>query len=136
MHRLVTAWIEALPETKRDLAETLRALIHRMVPHVDERYSFKLPFYHYFGMFCYINEVKNGVELCFCRGKDLVLTWPQLELKGRAIVASVLLTEPKEIDSLQIGQLLLHAAEWNKEAHILKKPMVRKKKTAPVKKRS
>lgn len=136
MHHHVSTYIEALPDAKRAVAEQLRELIHTMVPQVEERYSFKLPFYHYFGMFCYINEVKPGMELCFCRGKDLLLSWPQLELKGRAMVASVLLTEEKEIDRLQIGQLLLHAAEWNKEAHFLKKPMVRKKKTASGKKRS
>jgi hypothetical protein len=136
MHHQVSNYIECLPDTKREIAELLRELIYETVPHVEERFSFRLPFYHYYGMFCYINEVKDGIELCFCRGKDLVLAWPQLELKGRAMVASVLLRQVKEVTTMQIEQLLLQAADWNREARLLNKPMVRKKKTASSKKRS
>lgn len=116
MNRLVDAYIESLPETKREIAEAIRELILTTLPHVEERLSFKIPFYHYFGMFCYINEVKDGIELVFCRGKDLVFAWPQLQQKGRAIMAGVTLTHKKDITAFNLEALLLGAAAWNEEA--------------------
>jgi len=135
MNHHVSTYIECLPVEKREIAEQLRELIHQYVPDVEERFSFGLPFYHYHGMFCYITEVKEGIELSFCRGKDLVLAWPQLEMRGRAIVASLLMTRLKEIETQQVETLLLHAAEWNREARLSGKPMVQKKKAASLQKR-
>lgn len=135
MNRQVDVFIEALPEEKRLIAEALRELIFTAIPHVEERYSFKLPVYHYFGMFCYMNHVKNGIDLGFMRGKDLLYAWPQLELRGRAIVASIIITSKKEITQFNIQALILAAAEWNREAKQLKLPMVKTKKKAASKKK-
>ena len=116
MNRFVNDYIESLPDTKREIAEALRELLFTTLPHVEEKLSFKIPFYHYFGMFCYMNEVKEGIELVFCRGKDLVFAWPQLEQKGRAIMAGVTITHKKDIATYNIEALLLGAAAWNEEA--------------------
>lgn len=137
MNRLVNAYIDSLPETKREIAEAIRELILTSVPDVEEKLSFKIPFYHYFGMFCYLNEVDEGIDLGFCRGKDLVFAWPQLDLRGRAMVASIIITTKKDIQTFQLEQLLIAAAHWQAEAKQLKLPMVKakKKKAAPKKKR-
>ncbi len=97
MNKNVTLYIEALPDEKREIAETLRELIFATVPNVEERFSYKLPVYHYFGMFCYMNEVETGMDLGFMRGKDLQLEWPQLESRDRAIVASIVFTSKKKL---------------------------------------
>jgi hypothetical protein len=128
MSRQVDAYIEALPPAKRVIAEHIRELICTTIPNVEEKYSFKIPFYYYFGMFCYLNEVPAGIELCFCRGKDLVMTWPQLETKGRAMVASLLLQSEKDIRQKQVAHILLHAADWNQEAKLSGISMVASKK--------
>jgi uncharacterized protein len=137
MNRLVDAYIESLPETKREIAEAIRELILTTVPDVEEKLSFKIPFYHYFGMFCYLNEVEEGIDIGFCRGKDLVFAWPQLELRNRVMVASVIITSKKEIQTLQLEQLLLAASHWQIEAKQMNVPMVKakKKKAASKKKR-
>lgn len=137
MNRLVDAYIESLPETKREIAEAIRELILTTVPDVEEKLSFKIPFYHYFGMFCYLNEVDEGIDVGFCRGKDLVFAWPQLDLRDRVMVASVIITSKKEIQTFQLEQLLLAASHWQAEAKQMKLPMVKtkKKKAASKKKR-
>jgi uncharacterized protein len=135
MNKNIDSYIEALPDTKREIAEALRELIFAVVPHVEERYSYKIPMYHYFGMFCYMNEVKQGIDLGFMRGRDLVFAWPQLETRNRAIVASVVLTSKKDITQLNIEALLLSAAAWNEEAKRTKVSLLKNKKAASKKKR-
>lgn len=112
----VDEYIDLLPPEKAVLVEQIRELLFQLVPGIDERLSFKLPFYHYFGMFCYINSNKEGVYLAFCRGKDLLDEFPQLELNGRATIATVTIRDRKDIDRLQIRELISVAAIWNEEA--------------------
>jgi hypothetical protein len=128
MNRKVDEFIEALPDDKRELCQKIRELIWENVPAVEEKFSFKIPFYHYFGMFMYINPLKEGVAIGFCRGKDLVDTFPQLTTGNRAIVATLAIRNKKDIYELDLRQLIISAAEWNEEARRLKLPMVRKKK--------
>jgi uncharacterized protein len=128
----VDDYIEALDDNRRAIAEKLRDLLLAHVPGIEEKFSFKVPFYHYFGMFCYINVIKEGIALGFCRGKDLVLSFPQLEQGDRKMIALVKLSTPKDIVSKEVRELIITAAEWNREAKLMNKPMVnmppRKKK--------
>ena len=128
MNRLVDEYIESLPDEKREIAEQLREMILTLIPHVQEKLSFKIPFYHYHGMFCYLNEVKDGIDLGLCRGKDLVDVLPQLEQGKRVMVASVIVRSKKEIQTKQIEEVLLTAANWQEEAKRLKISMIKTKK--------
>lgn len=122
----VNNFIEALPQPEQQVANRIRELLFEYVPGIEERFSFKLPFYHYYSMFCYLHYDKGGLHLCFCRGKDLVMTFPQLQQKGRAAIASVTLKTIASIKQLEIPSLIAAAAEWNKEAALKKIPMVRR----------
>ena len=133
MNRLVDEYIESLPDEKREIAEQLREMILTLIPHVQEKLSFKIPFYHYHGMFCYLNEVKDGIDLGLCRGKDLVDVLPQLEQGKRVMVASVIIRSKKEIQTKQIEEVLLTAANWQEEAKRLKISMINAMKKAPKK---
>lgn len=124
----VDVYIESLPDEKARIAAQVRHMLLELVPGIEERYSFRIPFYHYFGMFAYINETKEGLDLGFCRGKDLVLAFPQLELRGRAMVASVSLRNHADIREKNLRELILQAAAWNEEARRLGKPMVKPRK--------
>lgn len=126
--RQVDTYLESLPQPHQAVAEKLRELLFELVPDIEERYSFKLPFYHYYGMFCYLHYDKQGLHLCFCRGKDLVMAFSQLDQKNRASIASVTLSAMRDIHQLEISQLITAAAEWNKEAAAQKIPMLQKKK--------
>src|SRR5688572_13840597 len=116
MNRLVDEYIESLPDEKREIAEQLREMIHTIIPNVQEKLSFKIPFYHYHGMFCYLNQVKDGIDLGLCRGKDLIDVLPQLEQGNRVMVASVIIRNKKEIQTKKIQDVLLTAANWQEEA--------------------
>ena len=134
MNRLVDEYIESLPDEKREIAEQVREMILLLIPHVQEKLSFKIPFYHYHGMFCYLNEVKDGIDLGLCRGKDLIDVLPQLEQGKRVMVASVIIRSKKEIQTKQIEEVLLTAANWQEEAKRLKISMINTKKKAAKKK--
>jgi hypothetical protein len=125
--RHIEGFIDALPQPEKAIAQKLRDLLFELVPGIEERFSFKLPFYHYYGMFCYLHYDKRGLNLCFCRGKDLVMAFPQLEQKGRAAIASVTLRGLKDVQQLEITQMIVAAAEWNKEAAALKIPLVNRR---------
>ncbi len=128
MNRQVDAWIDALDEDRKKIAEELREIILEHIYGVEERFSFKLPFYHYYGMFCYINKVKKGIELCFCRGKDLLIAYPELELKNRSMIAGITFSGIQPFNKQEITQLISGAAAWNKEARQSKKGFLTKKK--------
>jgi hypothetical protein len=128
MSPLVDAYIDNLSETQQAIAEQVRRLLTSLVPGIQEKLSFKIPFYHYFGMFCYINVIPNGIDLGFCRGKDITGEFPSLEGKGRAIVASVSLYAVSDIDKKEVREIIVAAALWNAEARKKKIPMVKKRK--------
>lgn len=127
----VDEYIESLPDERREIAEILRELIIENVHGIEERLSFKVPFYHYFGMFMYLNNTKEGIDVAFCRGKDLLEAFPQLELKSRAAIATVTVTSKKDIIKFGIRELIINAAAWNEEARKLKIPMLKKQASKP-----
>jgi uncharacterized protein len=126
MVKTVDDYIDGLPPDGAVVVESLRKLIHQLVPGVQEKLSFKIPFYQFFGMFCYINRTKEGIDLGFCRGKDLVEEFPQLLLKERAIVATVCIKTKKDIVRLQVREIVVAAAIWNETAKKNKIPMVKR----------
>jgi hypothetical protein len=123
----VDAYLFTLTETQQIIANRLRLLLFELVPEIQEKLSFKIPFYHYFGMFCYINAIPNGIDLGFCRGNDFVQEFPHLESRNRAIVASVSLYSLKDINEKDVRAIIVAAALWNEEAKKKKIPMVKKR---------
>lgn len=106
----VDIFIDELPVNKKAIADQLRQLIHAMVPGVQEKFSFKIPFYHYFGMYCYINPVKDGIDLGICNGKKIAADFEHLEVKGRALIATVRLHSLHDIEAKQVAEILATAA--------------------------
>lgn len=124
----VDTYLFTLSEPQQIIANRLRSLLFEQVPEIQEKLSFKIPFYHYFGMFCYINAIPDGIDLGFCRDKDLVEEFPHLESRNRAIVASVTLYSVKDIVLKDVRAMIVAAALWNEEAKKKKIPMVKKRK--------
>jgi uncharacterized protein len=124
--KTVDEYIDNLPEERKVVIEYIREMILSEVPGIQEKLSFKIPFYHYFGMFMYLNNTAEGIDIGFCRGKDLTEAFPQLALKGRAIVASILIRSKKDIIDTSLREIIVAAAIWNEEAKRLKIAMVKK----------
>lgn len=115
MHPLVDDYIYDLLPEQQVIAEKVRRLLLTLVPGIQEKLSFKIPFYHYHGMFCYINAIPNGIDAGFCRGKDFAAVFEHLETKGRAIVATVALYSIKDIQQKELREIIIAAALWNEE---------------------
>lgn len=128
MSSQIDSWIEMQEPPYNTIGESLREMIMETVPGIVEKFSFKVPFYHYHGMFCYFNKTKGGIELCFCRGKDLVDAWPQLQLKERAIVAGICFQTMADVKRQPLRSLIAGAAAWQEEAARLKISLIRKNK--------
>jgi hypothetical protein len=124
MNNRVSSYIESLPHEQSMIAAQVRKLLWQQVFDIDERLSFNIPFYHYFGMFCYINTIPGGIDVGFCRGKDLLLAYPQLQMGKRKMVASLPLYSLQDIVSWQLPALILGAAEWQQECYQQKKGFV------------
>jgi hypothetical protein len=131
----VERFIEALPEPEQAIAARLRRMLIDLVPGIEEKFRYKLPFYDYYGMFCYLHFDKGGLHLGFCRGKDLLMAFPQLELKNRSTIASVTLRSLADIQRHELLLLIPAAADWNREAAAQKILLVNRKNkeaSAPV----
>lgn len=124
----VDDYIESLPDEKRVIAELIREMLFENVPTIEEKLSFKLPFYHYFGMFVFLNNTKAGIDVVFCRGKDLVDEFPQLTVNKRAIMAGVCISNKKDIRRFHLREIILTAAAWNREAKEMGIPNIKKGK--------
>lgn len=127
MQPQVDEYIFNLTETQQYIANTVRNMLLTIVPGIHEKLSFKIPFYHYHGMFCYINAIPNGIDVGFCRGKDFATAFEHLETKGRAIVATIALYTVSDIKLKELREIIIAAALWNEEAKKKKVPMVKKK---------
>ena len=119
--KAVDDYIAGLPEDRAILCEQVRALILRTIPGITEKLSFKIPFYHYHGMFCYLNNIPEGIDIGFLRGRDLVELFPQLDQRNRKIVASLVVSNAKDIQRLELPEIIATAAKWNEEAAQMKK---------------
>ena len=111
-------YIEELPEPLNIVAYEVRDMVLQCADGVVEKYSYKMPVYHYHGLFCFLifNKKERALDLSFLRGKDLVEMFPALELRGRHIAASLVLRELKDIDRLHLKEVLATAAAWQVEA--------------------
>ena len=68
----VDMYINDLAPVQKKIAVKVRALIFELVPNVQEKFRYKLPFYHFFGICCYVIQIPNGLDVCFCGGQDLL----------------------------------------------------------------
>lgn len=128
-HKEVDNYIADLPEELQEVAGSIRAILFRTIPDIQESFSFKIPFYKYFGMFCYLTTLgkKHQLHLSFIRGKDLVLLFPQLEQKGRAMAASICFTSKADYNKALVSELIITAAIWQKEAYERGEGFIQKK---------
>lgn len=129
-HKEVDHYIDNLPDDLQEIAESIRSILWRTIPDIQESFSFKIPFYKYYGMFCYLTTMgkKNQLHLSFLRGKDLVAMYPQLQQKGRAMAASICFSSKKDFNKAEIQELITTAAIWQKEAHEQGQGFLKKKK--------
>lgn len=125
----VDIWIDTLPQPLSGIASQVRQMLLKTIDGIEEKYSYKLPFYHYFGMFCYLtyNRKLKALDVTFIRGKDLTELFPHLETRNRTTAASTVLYQSADIVRLQLMEIIITAAAWQQEARQLKIPFFKKR---------
>jgi len=105
----------------------LRELILSCSPTINEEISYGLPFYYYHGRLCYINAHDDGVELGFCRGKEIKDPYGLLEPTDRNDVKSVSFKSVKNINPDKVIALIYQALLINEQkaaAHKAPSPVI------------
>ena len=105
----------------------LRSIILNTADGIEEKFSFKIPFYYYYGWMCYttIERKTDSVYIAFLRGFELSDEQGILEEKGRTMVKSITYTHVKEIDE-DVLLNILHEALLLNEMHFKEKKKKRK----------
>jgi len=92
----------------------VRSVIIKTLPDIEEKYSYKIPFYHHNKKpMCYLNILKetNYVDVAFVQGVFLQDKYPQLKNKNnRKQVRSIQVKSMEDFDELMFVALLKEAA--------------------------
>jgi hypothetical protein len=108
---------------QKEIMSVLRRWILDLGPHAQEKISYTVPFFYFYGPLCYLNPVAEGVDLSFTKGNKLSNEQKLLEDKKRKTVASIRfhsLAEAEEREE-QIRQILNEAAILNQYLYQVKK---------------
>ena len=105
------------------MMSVLRSLILYVGPHVQEKLSYKIPFFYFHGPLCYLNPTFEGLDIGLVRGRELSNEQGLLELKGRKFVKTIRLHSLAELSEKEhtIRQILNEAAILNEHYRLLKK---------------
>lgn len=90
-------------------------LIITLVPQVKPMMKWKIPFYVYFKNLCYLNPVKDHIELGFPFGVFLSNTQGLLEAGNRKQVRVISIYTLEDLEQTAISEIILEAALYNKE---------------------
>lgn len=118
----VQRFIAELEPPQREIMTILRSWILDTGRHTQEKISNKIPFFEFYGNLCYLNALKEGVDLGFVHGHILSNEQHLLESKGRKQVKSVTFYSVAEVEEHEdeIRRLLNEAAILN-EYHFKRK---------------
>jgi hypothetical protein len=75
----------------------LHSIITSCAPQIDAKLTYKIPFYYYFGRFCYLNPKSDSVDLGFCKGALMAKHY----LLGRTELKEVRITNFKSLQEIQ-----------------------------------
>ena len=107
-------YYHAPPKTQALLIAS-HELILALVPQVKPVMKWKIPFYVYFKNLCYLNPVKDHIELGFPYGVFLSNTQGLLEVGDRKQVRVISIYTLEDLDQAAISEIILEAALYNKE---------------------
>ena len=93
----------------------VRSVIFKTLPQVEEKYSYRIPFYHHNKKpLCYLNILKgtNYVDVAFIQGILLQGEFPQLkDMNNRKQVRSIQVKNLEDFDELLFVSLLKEASD-------------------------
>lgn len=98
-------------EPFRTILLGLQLIIETTLPSAKMLFKFNIPFYYLDGKqpFCYLNQSKNYVDLCFWHGTHLTKHVDKLVSENRKHMKSLRYFSPEEIDVDVVKDVLLEA---------------------------
>lgn len=88
----------------------IEATLRRLLPEVELRYSYKIPFFYLQGKpFCYLNVTKGYVDLGFWHAAHLTKHLDKLETKGRKVMKSLRYQSLEAIDQKVLEEVIADA---------------------------
>ena len=126
----IQAWIAGKEDPAlRMVLQQVRALLLDAAPGVEEKMSYGVPFYFYFGRFCYLNANKQGAYLGFTTALQLSNAQGLLEFGTRKEVAVVALASREDWERKKEGlRELVQEALLLNELSAARKPLQRRRK--------
>ena len=111
----VRQFINDQPQPQREMMTILRSWILDLGPHTQEKISYKIPYFSFYGTMCYLSPQEDGVDLGFTKGYELSDDQKMLESKGRKQVKSVTFYSVAELEENEdaIRHILNEAAILN-----------------------
>lgn len=110
-----------LPPHQREIAKVLRGIVISFSIGVEERVAYGLPFFYYYGPLCYLNPKKEGVDVGFTRGQQLLPSCPYLEVAKRKKMANMFINEISNQKLELFQSALVQAMQLNKEVFLQKR---------------
>ena len=100
-----------------EFLENLTPMQGELIAYLDKRFieiegvarkmRYKVPFYDHNTWICYLNPIKKThVELCFLYAKTIVEHYPVLDMRGRKMVAGLMLDPEEDIPAKLILSLI------------------------------
>jgi len=107
--------ISEQPDPQREIMTILRSWILDLGPHTQEKLSYKIPYFSFYGTLCYLNPHEEGIDLGFTKGYELTDDQKILESKGRKQVKTVTFHSVAELEENEetIRHILNEAAILN-----------------------
>jgi hypothetical protein len=119
-----------LPPDELAITEALRALVYNCVPHIREKLSFQVPFFHHHTALCFIwpgsidwmgKSTPGKVQFGFTKGHLLNDRWGYMHRGNRTMIITKDFYRVDEINMEVLTELLYEAAALNEELYLEKK---------------
>ena len=112
--RSVDAYVAALPDDQRGIAEALRGLVRSAAPEAREAFKWAQPVFESGGPFAYIKAFPRHVNFGFWRGVEVDGGRGRLE-SGGSKMAHVKLRQVSDIDEPVLFEMVREAVRLNAE---------------------
>lgn len=114
------SFFEELDEPVRSLMLKIRQMILSASDRIEERLSYGIPFYFYFGRLFYLNPGNRIVEFGFCRGSEMMPS-PLFGNDRRKEVRSITFHKIEDIKPETFKPLIYEALLMNELRHSVSK---------------
>ncbi len=109
-------FFDYLPASQSEIVSILRDIILEAIPDIKEKLSYNVPFYARKKNICFIwpsailwGGLTEGVALGFMNGKEMKLSFPEIQMESRKSVGRVIIKSSQELNKEYIQSMIFEA---------------------------